>query len=881
LISDASELAPLYRVMRRAQEELDSLAPEEISAQLITAIATESESARLAGLVERNLRRGFPQTQAEVSGAAKWILIAGTGSSELPAEVVRLTERLGETLAARGLNLVVGGFQGIDNVVGRAFADAVQASGEAVESRFLQILAPGKRPDLGAGRIVHTKNEFVERVKRADAVVLIGGRGGTYGSFEHARRQGKPAYPLPTTGGDARRIFDEFLASQRKGEISARRLALLEVDILDGSGIDVLLRRLMALIEGAHGERAWADALLSLVSNLLPTADLTAYPNLRDYLSELAASAGDLEYESFRPGQKAKPSGALTDERLRQCLPAASIWISFDILRIAKLYDFDKWNKGSVIHVLIPLLFEFCPEEAEWTLAMAARFDPGATATAAELVEAADRLREKYNSVWAERFYRLVLDKANYDQDQASRATARIGLGCIEILRGNLKGAEQMFEQAREMPGGNDPRYLSRLYDGLATVHFMSGEIVRAQTEQEQALKVAGSDSRDRSIALNHLGRIHRTLGDFPAAEKLHQEALDLAAQTGLAEEIVAAIAELGITYRQVDTLQRAEEQQRRALEISEQVRDPGLTAQALNNLAGVLRQRGELTSAEAMNRRALALCEGIGGRQGIAESFAGIGFVFRVRGNLAEAEKNFRLALEINSEMGRRFGVADNSNELGSIHRVRGEVQDAQRMHESALEINRKANRLPNLADTYNSLGLVNRVRGEVPEAISWYQQALTLNEKMGREGGIADSLVNLSSAFRRQGRVKEAEDYCQRALTINERIDRVPAIARTCTNLGQIVYDRKQMETAEEYFRRALALDERVGRVEGIAENQYQLGRIAAERGDTGLARGLMSEALEMYRSGGFRPKVATITRELDRLGSGSSKGSSSEYL
>jgi tetratricopeptide (TPR) repeat protein len=815
--------------------------------------------------------------ELEALTAARWILVAGTGTYTLPPQVVKLVETLGKTLAARRLNLVGGGWQGVDHLVGRAFANAVEEAGDKVESRLLQMLPPFKRPDLQAGEIVYTKDEFGELVGRVDAVVLIGGFGGTYGCFLEARKQMKPVYPLPATGGDAKRAFDELFASQTGIGPSARRLRLLEVEIEDDSGIDTLLSRLMDLLEGAHREREWADAMLALVlglSRLWQEMGFTAYPNLWGYLSELAASAEltaderGLEYSVFRHGQQADSSGALAVERLRNCLPAASIWISFDILRISALADSHRWNKGGVIHALIPLLFEFCPEEAESTLDAAARFEPDASPTPIELVEAAERLRRRYNSVLAERLYRKVLDiPLDYQQDQAPRFAACAGLGRIETLRGNLDSAAELFGWALALPTGvQDQKGLSSIYDGLANVYFTQGEITRAQAEQQRALKFADVYPRERSIALNHMGRIHRTLGDFEAAEKLHREALQLATEAGLADIMVAAIIELGITYRHVDTLQRAEEQQRSALEMSERLGDPALTAQVLNNFAAVLRLRGELSPAEEMNRRALALYEGIGGRQGVAESYAGIGLVCRVRGNLSDAEKNFRLALDINSGIGRQFGVADNYNDIGSICSSMGNLDEAQRMHDLALRINQKAARLPFLADTYNALGLVSSLRSDLPKAINWYQQALSLNESMGRESGIADTLVNLSSAYRRQRSLDEAQKYCERALGINEKIDRVWAIARTCTNLGQIAYARNQLEKAEQYFRRALQLDEKVGRLGGVAENKYQLGRLAAKRGDASGGRALMLEALEKYQAGGFRRRVESIQRELD---------------
>jgi tetratricopeptide (TPR) repeat protein len=824
-ISDFKELFAFKRLLDKARDEFDSLAPEVIAEGLVKLVANEPEIAQLTAVVEQNLRRGFPQTQPR---PAQWILVAGTGIGELPPQVVKLSERLGETLAARRLNLVGGGWPGVDHVVGRAFATAVEETEDKVDSRFLQMVPPGKRPDLQAGQIVTTKNEFGELVSRADAVVLIGGTGGTYGCFRTARKQSKPVYPLPTTGGDAKRAFDEFFSFPTEAGLSARRMRMLEVEIEDDSSIDILLNRLMALIGREDREGEWAQAVLKLILDLSALRDGVIYHSVGDYLAELAVSAEvvteqrSLQYFA-RHTPQADSSVSFAVERLRNCLPAASIWLSFDILGISALVDIDKWDKGPVIQVLIPLLLEFCPEEAESTLAATARFEPSASPTPNQWLEAAERLRKRYDSSLAERFYRKAL---RLSSDHQMWFDACAGLGHIRILRGELGGAKEIFEQA---------------------------------------LKAAGSDARSRSIALHQLGKIQRTLGDFQAAEKLYREALEVLSNVSVNDTLVAVTTDLGIIYRHVDTLQRAEAQHRSALAMSEGLGDPGLTAQVLNNLASVFRLRGELNPAEDMNRRALALYEGIGARQGVAESYAGIGLVCRVRGNLPEAEKNARLALDINRAIGRRLGMADNYDELGSVYRATGDLDEAQKLHELALAVNRDAGRQPGIADSYDSLGLVSSLRGDLPGAIHWYRQALSINESVGREWGIADTLVNLSAAYRRRRSLDEAQSYCERALGINEKIGRVPAIARTLTNFGQIWYARRQWGKAEEYFRRALHLDEQIGRLGGIAENKYHLGRIAARRGDASGGRTLMLEALEKYQAGGFRRRVESIQREL----------------
>ena len=92
-----------------------------------------------------------------------------------------------------------------------------------------------------------------------------------------------------------------------------------------------------------------------------------------------------------------------------------------------------------MIHALIPLLFEFDPDEAESVLATAAKLEPQAAPTAAELVEAADHLRRDNHFVMAERLYLTALGLVVDEQEGLNaRMAAYSGLGCIQMYRGQL-----------------------------------------------------------------------------------------------------------------------------------------------------------------------------------------------------------------------------------------------------------------------------------------------------------------------------------------------------------------------------------------------------------------------------------------------------------
>jgi hypothetical protein len=152
--------------------------------------------------------------QAKAMDKMTWVLVAGTGAYHLPDAVLWAGQKLGEQLGRLGFGLVVGGWSGVDYVVSEAFAKELQNKAVPLGDFLLQIVPEGSQPQFPGGRIVYVPPgtlEFTESVKYCDAVVLIGGLGGTYGTFQIARQEQKPVFPIPGTGGDAQQAFHDIL----------------------------------------------------------------------------------------------------------------------------------------------------------------------------------------------------------------------------------------------------------------------------------------------------------------------------------------------------------------------------------------------------------------------------------------------------------------------------------------------------------------------------------------------------------------------------------------------------------------------------------------------------------------------------------------------
>lgn len=140
---------------------------------------------------------------------------------------------VGRTVAERGFGLVTGNATGVDSAAGEAYCDHVTRRGGDTADNYTQLALPySKRgslwplPGFDAGsstfRLRSTKHWLDEATSRCAAVVMVGGhapkrRSGraTSGALAIVNRfieEGKPAFPVPFSGGQSDDVFHEVLA---------------------------------------------------------------------------------------------------------------------------------------------------------------------------------------------------------------------------------------------------------------------------------------------------------------------------------------------------------------------------------------------------------------------------------------------------------------------------------------------------------------------------------------------------------------------------------------------------------------------------------------------------------------------------------------------
>jgi len=186
-----------------------------------------------------------------------WVLVAGTRARHDPLPKMQQLAAIavGRQLAHHGFGLITCGWSGVDNATTRAFAGELQALGLPLSRKLRQIVPRPDEPAFFGGDVIYVEKgvpEWVESVKRAQAVILVGGIEGTLKTYETALVEHVPVFPLPGTGGNAKTAFDDILNGftrvNRYHHLTKSQIASLDAPMTGHESVERAVARLFDLL---------------------------------------------------------------------------------------------------------------------------------------------------------------------------------------------------------------------------------------------------------------------------------------------------------------------------------------------------------------------------------------------------------------------------------------------------------------------------------------------------------------------------------------------------------------------------------------------------------------------------------------------------------
>ena len=193
-----------------------------------------------------------------------------------------------------------------------------------------------------------------------------------------------------------------------------------------------------------------------------------------------------------------------------------------------------------------------------------------------------------------------------------------------------------------------------RIRTNRAVVTGALGDAAAADAELRRIVAMASADRMNRTRALEHLGRLEESWGDFEAALALYEEALatgeaalrDAAPTPYNRAYLVGALSRLGFLRERLGRTASAREALDRALATARELGTRQLIAQVLLDRGRLARESGDLDSAVASHDEAHALATSARLEPAEALSLAELGWDALVRADAETALALFERAL-------------------------------------------------------------------------------------------------------------------------------------------------------------------------------------------------------------------------------------------
>jgi len=356
-----------------------------------------------------------------------------------------------------------------------------------------------------------------------------------------------------------------------------------------------------------------------------------------------------------------------------------------------------------------------------------------------------------------------------------------------------------------------------------ALAHF--GEMLRLAWRLDLPAKGGAAHSR--------IGRIHRSLGDYPLALQHLDMAHLLFDLAGDRPGVAASLDDIGRVNYLIGQPVEATRCHGAALAIRKELHDERGKALTLSWLGLVQAHLGELGRAQQSFQEALEISKSTRDPHGIVFSLLDLGSLAREAGHPALAQNLLEQARGVAREMGECLNECHLALQIGECCLALGQVAEAEAELKAARDIARKFGARRLCAEADRGLAEICLVRDDNVGAREHASRAAAEGEKLGARPLVGTALRALATALSR-GAPGESErggarEVFDRALEVLAEAHAELELGRTLSAYAEYEERTGREANADELRRRARAIRKRA--IFGETADQPELAREASE--------------------------------------------------
>lgn len=295
------------------------------------------------------------------------------------------------------------------------------------------------------------------------------------------------------------------------------------------------------------------------------------------------------------------------------------------------------------------------------------------------------------------------------------------------------------------------------------------------------------------------------------------------------------------------------------------------MSARLDDGIALIHIREGRPDKAISLCQRALEALEGLSNsdtRPEIAWLTNTLGSAYLHQGNYAAALDHFERSLALRNALDDRQGTATLHNNIGVAHYYRGDYRAAHDAYKRSLTIKEEIGDMYGLAMSHMNLGLTSVHLEHPSEAQHHLREALDLYRDIEAEGLLPEIYRILARLHLYLDDAPTAAVYADKALATAHDQNNTTFVGVAQRVRGQVAGALGDEAAAREYFETSRAIFEAARDDHELAKTAAAYGEALKNWGDSEAARVQLTQASDILRQSGAKPRLERVQASLDTL-------------
>jgi len=355
---------------------------------------------------------------------------------------------------------------------------------------------------------------------------------------------------------------------------------------------------------------------------------------------------------------------------------------------------------------------------------------------------------------------------------------------------------------------GGELRVLVKIltWQSAFDVHLGHREFANQLLGQSLALldgpELAGQDTRqERAFVLIEMGRA-ALYSEGEKARRLLGQSLAFYQALGNRWGTANALNALGSLAWSLGDYDEAKQLCEESLVIRQSLGDQGGIADSFMALAWVAMSQGQLEEAERSMRERMAICREMGDRDSIASGLSSLGSTLNYLGRFAEAHSLNEENLAIYNDLGLRSGIAFSNASLCTAQIHLGKYEQACACGQIGLALFREIGVQWGIGTSLRNLGCVALAVEAYAEAQGVLQESVVVERQIGKREFLCAALATLGYAARGLGQLIQAEQHLYEALRTTVELGAFLPLMYALPVICLLLTDQGEKEQAVELY-------------------------------------------------------------------------------